>query len=164
MTVNVGKVPEKPRPLSHQDMRNFKVKYGVSNQDTQLQDTSWVRQRIESFLGDFLVQQTDIEAGFLEITTIKIKSGGKLIKKVCVIVSDLQAVIDHIKEAGGIDEEVCLVKIMGDTGGAFFKMSLSTINLDRLRRLLAEGKARATYADGPFLVDDNDNGHSPKVH
>ena len=45
MTVNVGKVPEKPRPLSHQDMRNFKVKYGVSNQDTQLQDTSWVRQR-----------------------------------------------------------------------------------------------------------------------
>ena len=122
------------------------------------------RHCVESFLGDFLVQQTDIEAGFLEITTIKIKSGGKLIKKVCVIVSDLQAVIDHIKEARKIDEEVCLVKIMGDTGGAFFKMSLSTINLDRLRRLLAEGKARATYADGPFLVDDNDNGHSPKVH
>ena len=33
MTVNVGKLPEKPRPLSHQDLLNFKVKYGVRTLD-----------------------------------------------------------------------------------------------------------------------------------
>ena len=162
MTVTVGKVPEKPSPLSHQDLLHFKVKYRVSNRDTLAFAHDYRakhgRDSVESFLGDFLVQQTDIEASFLEITTIKINSGGELIEKVCVIVSDLQSVIDHIKEARHINEEVCLVKIMGDTGGSFFKMSLATINLDRLRRLLAEGKARKTYADGPFIVDDNDNG------
>ena len=62
------------------------------------------------------------------------------------------------KAARNINEEVCLIKLMGDTGRKVFKMSLATINLDRIRRLLAEGKARATYAEGPFLVDNNDNG------
>ena len=162
MTVNVGKLPEKPRPLSHQDLLNFKVKYGVSNQDTldfaHDYRTLHGRGSVESFLGDFLVQQTELEASFLELTTIEINSGGELIQKVCVFAKDLQALIDHIKAARNINEEVCLIKLMGDTGGKFFKMSLATINLDRLRRLLAEGKARATYADGPFLVDNNDNG------
>ena len=162
MTVNVGKLPEKPTPLSHQDMLNFKVKYGVSNRDTLKfahdYRTKHGRGSVQSHLGNFLVQQTDIEASFLELTTIEINLGGELVTKVCVIARDLQALIDHIKEARNINEEVCLVKLMGDTGGKFFKMSVAVINLDRLRKLLAEGKARATYADGPFLVDDNDNG------
>ena len=34
MNVNVGKLPEKLHPLTHQDMLNAKVKYGFSNQDT----------------------------------------------------------------------------------------------------------------------------------
>ena len=40
---------------------------------------------VQSFLGNFLVQQTDIEASFLELTTIEINSGGELVQKVCVI-------------------------------------------------------------------------------
>ena len=162
MNVNVGKLPEKPPPLTHQDMMHAKVKYGFSNRDTKefAHDYRAIhgRDSVQSFLGDFLVQQTDIEASFLKLTTIEINSGGELVQKVCVIAKDLQALIDHIKAARNINDEVCLVKIMGDTGGHFFKMTLATINLDRLRKLLAEGKARATYADGPFLVDDNDNG------
>ena len=162
MKVNVGELPEKPSPLSHQDLLNFKVKYGMSNEDTlefaHDYRTKHGRDSVQSFLGDFLVKQTDIEASFLELTTIEINSGGELIEKVCVVAKDLQALINHIKEARNINEEVCLVKLMGDTGGKFFKMCLATINLDKLRKLLAEGKARATYADGPFLVDQNDNG------
>ena len=116
MTVNVGKLPEKPTPLSHQDMLNFKVKYGVSNRDTLKfahdYRTKHGRGSVQSHLGNFLVQQTDIEASFLELTTIEINLGGELVTKVCVIAKDLQALIDHIKEARDIDEEVCLVKLM----------------------------------------------------
>ena len=162
MEVNLGKLPEKTRQLTHQDLLNFKVKYGTSNQQTldfaHDYRTLHGRDSVESFLGDYLVKITDIEAEFLTLTTIKINSGGELIEKVCVIVKDLQTVIDHVKAARNIGEEICLVKLLGDTGGNFFKMCLACINLDRVRELLAQGKARSTYADGPFLVDDNDNG------
>ena len=162
LTVHLGELPEKPRQLTHQDMLNFKVKYGVSNQDTKdfAHDyrTLHGRDSVQSFVGDYLAQITDTEAEYLTLTKIKINSGGELIEKVCVIVKDLQDVIDHVKAARNIGEEICLVKILGDTGGSFFKMCLATINLDRVRELLAQAKARSTYADGPFLVDDNDNG------
>ena len=162
LTVNLGKVPDTPRQLNHQDMLNFKVKYGLSNQDTKefAHDyrTLHGRNSVQSFVGDFLAKITDIEAEFLTLAKVKINSGGELIEKTCVIVKDIQTVVDHVKAARNIGDECCLVKLMGDTGGNFFKMCLATINLDRVRELVTQGKARSTYADGPFVVDDNDNG------
>ena len=163
MTVNLGKIPEKVRPLSHQDMLNFKRKYNASNRETlefaHDYRTLHGKHSVESFLGDHLVDITDTEEEFLTLTTIRIKNGeGEFIEKVCVIVKDLQAVIDHIKRERSIKDDVCLVKLLGDTGGNFFKICLSTIDLDKVRELLAKPKAPSKYADGPFLVDNNDNG------
>ena len=101
LTVNLGKLPEKPQQLTHQDLLNFKVKYGASNQDTKdfAHDKRTLHgcDSVQSFVGDYFAQITDIEAEYLTLTKIKINSRGKFIEKICIIVKDLQSVVDHVK-------------------------------------------------------------------
>ena len=120
MTVTVGLTPEKPSPLTHEDMLNFKVKYNMSDRETLMFANDYRKKHgrgsVQSFLGEHLVDITDVEASFLTLTTIVIRTPeGEDIEKTCVIVKDLQEVIDHIKKERNI-RTVPLVKLLGDTG------------------------------------------------
>ena len=85
-------------------MVNYKQKYNQSDRDT-LQfahdyRTLHGREAVQSFLGDHLVDITDVEAAFLTLTKIRIKTPtGEVIEKVCVVTENLQAVLPPTSDA-----------------------------------------------------------------
>ena len=54
-----------------------------------------------------------------------------------------------------IAPEDCLLKLMGDTGGNFFKYCMQVIDM---RKVLKEKRARACLSDGLFSHEYNENG------
>ena len=54
-----------------------------------------------------------------------------------------------------IAPEDCLLKLMGDTGGNFFKYCMQIIDM---RKVLKEKRARACLSDGLFSHEYNENG------
>ena len=54
-----------------------------------------------------------------------------------------------------IAPEDCLLKLMGDTGGNFFKYCMQVIDM---RKVLKEKRGRACLSDGLFSHEYNENG------
>ena len=112
-----------------------------------------------------LVERTKTESDFFTITPITLKADETeeedVQKSVDVVhVRNLQEYIDHVINERNYGNNRTLVKLLGDTGGDFFKVSMSIINLDKVSEDINTNtkKSRTTYKDEPFHNDFKDNG------
>ena len=88
------------------------------------------------------------ERSFLDVSKVKLNSSSET--KTVVHVKNLGDYIEHVKIERKLSDNL-LVKIIGDTGGNFFKLSLSIIDLDNLP---SDSKKKKDDMFGDYFSDN----------
>ena len=136
---------------------------GVLDLSQALRHISQNRQIIPPGYKEHLIAMTREADDFLTVSKIQIKEkndDGAIVDKLidCVHVMDTQEKINHLMEVRGILPENCLVKVLGDTGGDFFKVSLSCIDLSKYGNLEQQPHHRSLFSEELFADANSDNG------
>ena len=136
---------------------------GVLDLSHALRHISQNRKIIPPGYKEHLISMTKEADEFLTISKIKIKEkgdNGAIVEKLidCVHVQDAQVKVNHLMVVRDILPENCLVKVIGDTGGEFFKVSLACIDLSKYVNLEQLPLHRSLYSDELFADSHSDNG------
>ena len=173
---NLAAKSSKQPCVTFKDIDNMKTKLHLSGKKTLLMNQGLRaitnnRKIIPPNYREYLVGKSETESEYFTISPISLKVDDKEKKnenenvqkteEVEVIhVKNLQEYVDHAISERGYSNNRTLVKILGDTGGEFFKISMSIINLDDVSEDNKSNskKNRTTYEDDVFSNDFKDNG------
>ena len=86
------------------------------------------KKNVQSHYKSWLVRKSKDEESFFNITKVVVNDQAKEI----VHVKDVQEYISHVIRCRGVDEDDCLIKIGGDTGGDYLKITMNIIDLKKL--------------------------------
>ena len=141
------------KKFTHSVMNQMKKTMKLSDRGT-LQQARKIRaivgrKAVEPGLAKHLVETAQDERKFLSVTPIKLAStsDGPPQNKEVIHISELGDYVDHICLKRGIPKDQTYVKVLGDTGGNFFKTSISVIDKQKIVTEKKPHKARSTYAD-----------------
>ena len=150
--------------VSHVDLDKLKVKLKLSKTKSKvlaqgIRHVCGSRKAVAPGYKEHLVQTSRDQEQFLTVDHIKVKKSTKKseeeVAKDVVHIRDLQQYFDHIRTRRNISPADCLLKLMGDTGGNFFKYCMQVIDMTRV---LKEKRGRACLSNGLFSNEYNDNG------
>ena len=176
LSLNLGTVPKKQK-MSFEDMDKFQSALDLPDRGSLklakgLRVLHKDRKLLPSGYDKYLVQKSNIEEEYLEVSKVTLKRESKVKTEdgfkthvedeviEVAHVAELPKFVGHINEVRDNKEtDEILVKILGDTGGNFFKLCMSVINLTRLRAIIAKMKeGRSSFSDGLFPEESNENG------
>ena len=86
------------------------------------------KKNVQSHYKSWLVRKSKDEESFFNITKVVVNDQAKEI----VHVKDVQEYISHVIRCRGVDEDDCLIKIGGDTGGDYLKITMNIIDMKKL--------------------------------
>ena len=158
MTIHTGQRSHQPmvKRLNFKDLDEMRKRLQLSDRGALLylrkHRTLVGRKSVQPHAAKYMAECARQETSFLKITPIKLASeaNSELEHKQVVHVENIGDYVEHVVIRRGIPREDVLVKFLGDTGGQFFKTSVSVIDLRNVASEAASGqqtKARSTYTD-----------------
>ena len=175
LSLNLGTVPKKQK-MTFEEMDKFQAGLDLSDRGSKklangLRVLHNDRKFLPSGYDKYLTEKSNIEGEFLKVSKVTLKRDVKVKteeeiqatfeEEVIEVahVEDLPKYFSHINEIRDNKEsDEILVKVLGDTGGNFFKVCMSVVNLTRLRSNMEKENGRSSYADGLFPEGSNENG------